>query len=369
MKVCVVTWYHSDNYGTCLQAAALYKALEILGYEPYILKYGRDYSLKNIDAIAITTARKIKSKIKKRSLNCNSNNIDKKKKVESLVNDFYRFVSIKGKEDYKKTIDEIDAFVVGSDQLWNPSHVQETFLLDFVPSDLIKMSYATSVGVKQLSFYYRLKYKKRLSKFNSISVREPSAAKLISNITNRNVDVVADPTLLLDESEWNGLVEKFSANYSLPPKYILTYFVGSNINHWNEIKDISEKTGLPVVNIVLGAGQTPFEAMNIEDAGPLDFVSLIQNSRVVCTDSFHAIAFSVNLKKQFWAFKRFKEEDSASQNSRIDDFLDRFGLLNRYWANSDLNSNIDYSSVHEILFNYREESRMYLRQKLDGDKE
>ena len=30
--VCVVTWYKSNNFGTCLQAVALVKALEEMGY-------------------------------------------------------------------------------------------------------------------------------------------------------------------------------------------------------------------------------------------------------------------------------------------------------------------------------------------------
>ncbi len=368
MKVCVVTWYHSANYGTCLQAAALYKELEILGYEPYILKYGRDYSLMQLDDVVIAAIRKMKARVKKRrDVDVDSCINEKKRKVDQLVNELYRFVSIKGKDSYQRTLNEIQAFIVGSDQLWNPRHVQDTFLLDFVPNDLIKMSYATSVGVKKLSVYYRLKYGKRLRNFNSLSVREQSGADLISSITHRNVDVVADPTLLLDESDWNELIRKFSVDYSLPPKYILTYFVGNNINYWNEIKDISNKKGLPVVNIVLGAGKTPFEAINLENAGPLDFVRFIQNAEVICTDSFHAIAFSVNLNKQFWAFKRFAEDDVASQNSRIDDFLGKFGLLDRYWTNGDLNKNIDYSSVNVMLMHYKDKSRMYLKQKLDGD--
>ena len=84
--------------------------------------------------------------------------------------------------------------MVGSDQVWNPDHFDEVYLLDFVPDNIRKISYASSIGVEQLPETLKGKYKKYLKRFDSISVRESKAADVIEKLVNKPVDVVLDPT-------------------------------------------------------------------------------------------------------------------------------------------------------------------------------
>lgn len=364
-NICITTWFRSGNYGTCLQALALYRTIENMGYDSYMLNYGRNYSLKNIDFIALMLLRKIREH-KSSSVAASKDLQEKLAKVNKLINSEYAFKSIKGKKNFNDTIKSIDAFVVGSDQLWNPDHVQETFLLDFVNKDKLRISYATSMGVSKLPLYFRLKYRHRLTKFDSLSMREKSGADIIQDITKKNVSVVADPTFLLDEKEWNVLTDKYAENYPVPKHYILTYFVGGNISHWNEVKQLSKKLSLPVVNIPMDAGVPNFDCLNLGSAGPLDFVKLIRDSNFVCTDSFHAAAFSINYEKNFIIFKRFLDNDIKSQNSRLSDLLAYFGLTDRIWSGVDFNEQIDYASVKKRLTEYRETSICFLEDAIEG---
>ena len=80
-------------------------------------------------------------------------------------------------------------------------------------------------------------------------------------------------------------------------------------------------TGLPIVSIhqYLDADLN-FGDVSIEDAGPVEFINLIQNAEYICTDSFHGSVFSVLLKKKFVVFNRYPEKYKSSKNTRIESF-------------------------------------------------
>ena len=85
---------------------------------------------------------------------------------------------------------------------------------------------------------------------------------------------------------------------------------------------------------------------------------------MVCTDSFHACAFSINLNKQFIAFRRFKNTDAKSQNSRLDELFDWTGIGNRYYEDNGmklLSTAIDYEKVNDVVDKKRKECQEILR--------
>ena len=158
--VCVVTWYKSNNFGTCLQAVALVKALEEMGYNAYMLAYGRRYTLKDWERIL----RKLKKKFRAEKGAKGKTNSEKENNIQRCIDENLSFVSVKTKEEQRKTFEKIDCFVVGSDQVWNPDHFDEVYLLDFVPDNIRKISYASSIGVEQLPETLKGKYKKYLDR-------------------------------------------------------------------------------------------------------------------------------------------------------------------------------------------------------------
>lgn len=95
-------------------------------------------------------------------------------------------------------------------------------------------------------------------------------------------------------------------------------------------------------------------------SGPYEFVKLLNRATIVCTDSFHACALSINLSKDFVVFKRFDDIDKRSQNNRIYDLMVMFGLENNIYSKDWEYGHSDYSKVQEILNKKREESIGYL---------
>lgn len=80
---------------------------------------------------------------------------------------------------------------------------------------------------------------------------------------------------------------------------------------------------------------------------------------MVCTDSFHATALSIILSKQFVEFKRFSDDDQTSQNSRIVDLLEFYGLQDRFDL-CNAHCAIDYTAVQNRLKQARKESEQYI---------
>ena len=62
------------------------------------------------------------------------------------------------------------------------------------------------------------------------------------------------------------------------------------------------------------------------DAGPREFIWYVAHARYVVTNSFHATAFSIIYRKDFWTFI---DGNSEAPGERIRNILDLAGLQNR----------------------------------------
>ena len=103
--------------------------------------------------------------------------------------------------------------------------------------------------------------------------------------------------------------------------------------------------------------------------GPGEFISLVKGATVVCTDSFHGTIFSINFRKDFYVFCKHSNSDEASENSRLHNVLDTFGLSDRLIKSMDnfneLSISIKYDDVDIILENERKKSIGYLKNMLE----
>ncbi|MBR6698436.1 MAG: polysaccharide pyruvyl transferase family protein [Bacteroidaceae bacterium] len=357
-KVALVTWLGYGNFGTSLQSYALYQKLEMMGCEViYLSHYSSFCSLGIIDWIR----------------NC--------------VN-YYRFHSFlhyaftsKGRKLYKFHIEKykirraltscaekqimqsIDVFVSGSDQIWNVSHEYSPFMfLDFVKNKK-RVSYASSIGTGQIPEKYRDIVAYHLKKYSSISVREQSLVPYLNELLEENkVQHVVDPTFLLSEQDWSRLAAEAEFDYILPKKYILCYFIGNNPEYQKQLGLLQASIpGCECVIIPSDENKEAYYGEAIYDfaAGPKEFVRLIEGATIVCTDSFHATALSIILSKQFVEFKRFSDDDQTSQNSRIVDLLEFYGLQDRFDL-CNAHCAIDYTAVQNKLKQARKESEQYI---------
>ena len=344
-KCSIITFHNVINYGAVLQAFALKKVLgsycsasiynhkNILMKRQYSINPFREKGLKKIILSALIFPSKAVQKF-----------------------NFYRF-SRKYLLDNKPTRNET-FYITGSDQVWNYdcSYGDKAYFLDFVDDDKLKNSYAASFGFDEVPLEYEDEYKTLLQGFNNISVREKSGQGIVKKLLNRDADIVLDPTFLLTKEEWR----KSFCNKKINQKYILVYAFHISDNMRRFLDRLSNEKGLPI--IVLMPMPDPRNIDRIDNAiyrcsvSPETWVNYFYNAEYIVTNSFHGAAFSINLNKKF-----FVELKNDNRNSRITDMLNDFGLNDRYLDIScDLDREIDYDVVNDILEKKREESIRFL---------
>ncbi len=240
---------------------------------------------------------------------------------------------------------DFENFIVGSDQVWNPNFIDNTYFFDFVDDSKNKISYAPSFAVKKIDEENKLRIKPLINRFNTISVREKNGVDILSELTEKNIDITLDPTFLLSKKEWLELINKDEVKENVEEKYILCYFLGEKQFYWDYVRKIVEKTKYKV-KVIPMTRKSYLKKYDIEVAtGPIEFLSLINNAKIICTDSFHGMVFSLIFNKNFSALSRFDSKDSKSQNSRIESLLNML----------DLKENMiyeDYSNVQYEVNNY-----------------
>ena len=373
-SVGIITFHHYYNYGTMLQAYALQKEIELLGYQSELIDFKQNNNPTTVELLAIRLKR-IPAYIKefKKYHTLASSNEFISKRIQAYEEFYSKYLKV-GNERYtnSKEINEkpplYDGYVVGSDQTWNPYVAKnpEALYLSFVDDDKKKGSYAPSLAVSQLSDEQRNMFRERLKGFSYISCRESSGAKLLEETLGCQVKAVLDPTLLLDSNTWREV----SADNTETEPYILTYFLGDVKAHRVFVHRLAEITGLKVIAI-------PVSYLDINDSisdnrwvGPDQFLSLISHAEYVCTDSFHGTMFSINFGVKFFSFCKTKDSEQSSENSRLYNALELFGLSARLVDDRNEDDilktlpEINYEKVNRTLKEKREESVAYLTEML-----
>lgn len=376
MKVGILTHFHkSTNYGGVLQAYALCRILNNGEHSAYQILYLHKLSKITPERLTpINIYKKIVLRLK-RKISYKKDSLIKKK-MESLFCDFRDAVPHTlreyTKENISDTVNEFDAFIVGSDQVWNPNWYDSTYMLDFVGNHRLKMSYAASIGVDCLNENQKEIYKAKLTDFDCISVREIVAAEIISQIIDNPINVSVDPTLLLSANEWDDI----ASAKKIKEKYIFLYLLGDDMSSRKLAEKFARAKGLKIVMIpdLLGryrSNDRKICADKVTDVTPNDFISLIKYAEYIITDSFHACVFSVLYKKQFYAFDRIgiQEMGSRIENlTRLFECPDHFCSSKKERSIENLLSleDIDYSKDHTIFEAEKERSMNYLETYLFG---
>ena len=362
MKVSLVTWLGNGNYGTALQSYALYQKLNLLGYDTSFLPYfDRHFSIKSFLKCVLAIVGILHQRDKKRLVKTKA-----LKKLYAFQKEKYNICHIYFPNQYKRLLNHTDVFVAGSDQIWNAWFSFTPFyFLDFAKGKK-RIAYASSIGTNDFPEKYKVEIKKLLSRFSHIGVREQAAVKAITKLLNRDdVQQVLDPTFLLEPHEWNELTKEADIEMKLPPKYLLCYLIGNNPNYAEQLLNVAKRYEINDIIIIPAAENKPFyvpESIVYDAAGPKEFVYLIQHAALVCTDSFHATAISINLSINFVEFLRFKDTDKKSQNSRIYDILNHYKLSSRLYSSGtgEWINEIKYAPVQAKLKEDRNKSVNFL---------
>ena len=315
MKCYIATYYKNNNYGTKLQNYALSCALREMNIEPITISiFCLKDDIKNNVKKLISFLPGISDKIKYYK------NIRKKAKSFKKFNKLIKYKKLTYNQLYK--INFKDAFALsGSDQIWLPTHLKnnirdsELFFLNFAPQSK-RFSYAPSFGVEEIPKEMKEFYKKNLKEINKISVRETSGKRLIKELVDVDAVVLPDPVFLLDKNEWNKKIADNKKNNS--EEYIVTYFLGTqNKEVLEKINKYANKNNYKIYSI---AGN--YINKNSIIPSPIEFLKLIKNAKVVFTDSFHAVAFSIIMQTKFVVFNR----KDVKQFSRLETLLNKYDL-------------------------------------------
>jgi len=318
MKVGVITFHSANNYGATLQTWALQKVLKELGADAGVINYHPDIIDALYDPMQLSKGLKRFAKMLKLALR-NRDSLARYNKFQKFLrNNFNLIGDFKNYEELEKAGLNLDAYIVGSDQVWNPTHIggyDPAYYLEFARAGSKKISYAASVGTDYINPKYQDKMKKALHSFTAISVRERSIQEQVSALSGKPVELVLDPTLLLSREDYDEI--KVKSRIKEP--YILLYMIEKNPQVISLANKLSVSLGMPVIQ------RRPIKGLVNElppfytaDAG--EFLGLIEGASYVISNSFHGTVFSIIYGKPFVSMLH------SDTGSRVVDLLTELGL-------------------------------------------
>jgi len=343
-RVGVMTFLHNDNYGSILQAWALQKTLEDLGFQAENIDYApsRQEKLRNL-ILSGNSPRLVLEGVRKRSATGKMHGGFEEFRKENLLTG----TPCPDGAALRRRAEDFDVLVCGSDQIWSPVWLNPAYFLYF--TDRPRVAYAPSLGVKALP---EKRKQRRIAKlvegFSDISVREEEGAALLRTMTGRESPVMPDPVMLVTAHHWRSLM----ADSSPQRPYVLCYFIGNSDSYWQAVNEAAEREQyevrvIPRTEEARQAGH-PLE----EDVTPQRWLSLIGGAARLVTDSFHGAAFAAILNIPCTLVRRYREDDPESKNSRIDQLLRNLHV--------DSLDAPDWTLVNSSLAAQREKGRKWL---------
>ncbi|MBU5487102.1 polysaccharide pyruvyl transferase family protein [Clostridium sp. MSJ-8] len=369
-KVGLITYHAAQNNGSFLQAYALEKKIsKIEGYKCDIINF---YSYEQEELYSVFKKNNSFRNIAKNCVAClNYRNL--KKRHDDFDNIVNNSMSLSKKcyktlEELDEAENEYDIFVSGSDQIWNVDawDYNDAYFLSFV-NNKPKISYASSFGGKidsKKAQNYSDNVRKFLNEYDSIAVREVKGQKYAKSLVDRDVQVVLDPTFLLDQQDY----DKICADRLVEGDYIFFYSIDYNDAALKIVKKFAEINNLPVVVVYSGDNKSyktlKYGFKMLKEAAPNHFLSLIKHAKYVLSTSFHGTVFSIIYNKQFFTV-RGTENGKINNDDRLTTILSRLGLEDRQLSELSKEedyrpSDIDYSIVNPKLAEARQESVDYL---------
>lgn len=361
MKIGLITFHTPKNYGAVLQAYSLMSYLKNYSDDVKIIDY-------NTPALRAKYPLKPKSKSIKQliyKLLMYSAYSQKKKKYEK----FDAFVSNKlsltkryeSLEDLSSDPPEADAVFTGSDQVFNPSRIEEerkVFYLDFVPESKKKIAYAASFGTESIPEDKQDEIKGYLNRFDYISVRESSGIDIVKELSGKPAAEVLDPVFLNDKEFWGKTAVPYKEEFK---NYLFYYRLMGSSESDAVAQRIAKEKNLKLV--VMTDGLIKWKADKIlRDVGPEEFLYLMNNAGYIVTDSFHGVAFSLIFEKQF----TFSDMNDRT-NERGLNLLQKVGIERLAFGTGNAGDRkLNYKEINKQLSKLKNISKNYISDSLEA---
>ena len=363
-KIGILTMHRVQNYGSALQAYALQEYINRLGYDAELI----DYIFPNGKH---KQHRSLKKQIRHTLFEWTFclPLLRKSKRFARFYATYYKCSELRfdSPESLMQYDYPYDVLMTGSDQVWNPIHIltDTSFFLPFAHVHTPKVAYAPSFSVASIPEGFDAVIRPYVEAYSHISVREKSGLDIVKSLTDREVSMVCDPTLLLTRDDWSVLATQSEIQISGP--YILVYVLSYAYNPYPAINAIIEKVqqelNLPLILLDAPVLEMKFKnARFIKDAGPVEFLYLVQHASFVITTSFHGTAFALNFGIPFYSVIR----DHSGFDTRMIDLIEAVEADRAivYAQPIDCPLEMDYSIVSERLESIRYQSQDYIKKSL-----
>lgn len=351
MKISLLTIWHCSNYGAELQTYATVRALTQLGHE--------------VEVIDFKLTEKHPKTIREKIAEFINSLTPSDCKFNHFWNKFIKNKTIhyRNLEELKNDPPKSDCYIVGSDQVWNEEITREkaeAYFLNFGGKDVLRMSYASSIGVDYWNGSEKLTeiVKRQFDNFKALSCREKTGCKVLEETFGKKITNVLDPTLLHDS--YPELTGKIIQRNTLVFYPLTTYPELESFS-----KDLANRLGLKFLNNNKRTMLTKHIAWNRKSVQ--EWVKNIAEAEFVVTHSFHGLAFSIIYRKQFIIVKT----KSSNRQTRLTDLLSELGLMDRFfntceeaWVSRIWEKPIDYDSVYLKLEKKRKSSYDFLKETL-----
>lgn len=344
MKIGILTFYSCDNYGAVLQAYSLATYIRKMGHEVKLIKH--ELKTKPLERSNPSLVSNLKHNIVGFLTQS-----DRRKRTEV----FCQFVKEQfSQEEYNESFDKI---IIGSDQVWNLNLTQDDLFYLGKHFKCEVSSYAASCGnYGALSQGQKQLLASNLLGLKCISVREAETAAKMRQAMARDISVVVDPTLLVDNDVFVEIEKPVCVN----GRYVLIYdCMSKDVFNFAKNMAIQLDAKLVALSCCVRARNLcrTYQAATIGE-----FLWLFAHAECIVTTSFHGCAISLSYQKDFYAMN-FNEQTT----SRMRELLASVGLQDRYKKpfGSDVSfAPIDYKSVNQKLSSLRGLSRFYLQKTL-----
>ena len=304
MKIGILTFNRAYNYGAVLQCYSLQETLREMGHDAWVINYLQPHIERSYKPIIwrswLSSAAHLHLRGARNTLRNYPPRNKKKQDFEAFTS---KYLHCTAPCDHEHIPQDFDAYVIGSDQVWNQNclggRIDNTYTAHFPRKPESQMiGYAIGASMATLEAMGD-KLPQIISRFNAFSVREELAAKVIACMTDgTRPRVCCDPALLHDADFWT----KITNNKFKTRKYVLVYNLRYPQSLRPKIAALAQKLNCEII-----------------DASPMqypvdNFVSLFKYARYVITTSFHGTAFSLIFGKPFYSVKLHDGWDTRYTN-------------------------------------------------------
>ena len=333
MKIAIVTFYGVSNYGAMLQSYALWKYLESHGHEVVFVQQRR-FTIKRLSLFKCLLSRTLRG-ARSKLLN------NSRWAMSSFASKYPQTMFCRTLDDVRQATADYDAFVVGSDQVWNPVWWKSAddlpiAMLDFAPEGKPRISYAVSFGNKDWPTPENMRQVGEcLKKFTKISVREQSGIDLVRSLSGRSDAIcLLDPTLLhtaeFYQKEIIGESARCPAGRASP--YIFRYILGWDDEAFSNqalerVKGKLEISQVQSVGVLARDIKTFVRRFVCGRISVPEWVASVHGATFVFTDSFHGTVFSILFHKPFVTL--LLRGEMRGMNERVLSLLGILGLSER----------------------------------------